>query len=118
MNHQSFDISGMLRRVIASADVTADETRSQDADISRQASQVDVHDVPQLKTFYRETLFIDYAKDLSVMADCDWYKQGIFERSVTGAIGRSHWRYAIVQTECFGGSFCVVCDRSTERTVE
>jgi hypothetical protein len=107
-----------LRRVIASADVTADERECQDADISRQASQVDVHDVPQLKTFYREDAIHRLRQRLERDGRLIGTKQGIFERSVTGAIGRSHWRYAIVQTECFGGSFCVVCDRSTERTVE
>jgi hypothetical protein len=33
MHRQSFGISGMLQRMIASADVTADERECQDADI-------------------------------------------------------------------------------------
>jgi hypothetical protein len=72
------------------------------------------HNLPSIE----RTLFIDYAKDLSD-GRLTGTREGIFERiSQRLVIGRDAIGAAIVQTECFGGSFCVVCDRSTERTVE
>jgi hypothetical protein len=101
MNHQSFDISVMLQRMIASVDVTADEREYQDTDIivasfasgrTKRATRRDLS--------VERTPFIDYARGfVRMMKRKDRYERRNLlgeSRSDWCNRQRCHWRTPIV----------------------